>query len=87
MNASAALVVGKVAKDFKEGVEIARSALKDGKAGKKLLQLIEECGDTEKLKEVERKFINATSGFLVIFTACHSLFYMISDSTDRWYYN
>ena len=60
LNASAALVVGKVAKDFKEGVEIARSALKDGKAAKKLLQLIEECGDTEKLKEAERKFINAT---------------------------
>ena len=60
LNASAALVIGKIAKDFKEGVEIARSALKDGKAAKKLLELIEQCGDTEKLKEAERKFIDAT---------------------------
>jgi len=60
LNASAALVIGKIAKDFKQGVEIARSALKDGKAAKKLLELIEQCGDTEKLKEAERKFIDST---------------------------
>jgi anthranilate phosphoribosyltransferase len=57
MNASAALVVGKVAKDLREGVEIARSTIRDGRAQKKLWQLIQFCGDKSKLEEVERKFI------------------------------
>jgi anthranilate phosphoribosyltransferase len=57
LNASAALVIGKVAKDFREGVEIARSAIKEGKAQKKLAELIYYCGDKAKLAEAEKKFI------------------------------
>ncbi len=40
LNASAALVIGNAAKDLGEGVEIARSAIKQGKPEKKLRQLI-----------------------------------------------
>jgi anthranilate phosphoribosyltransferase len=57
LNASAALVIGKVARDFKEGVQIARSAIKEGKPQKKLLQLIQSCGNSEKLEDAEKKFI------------------------------
>jgi anthranilate phosphoribosyltransferase len=57
LNAAAALVVGKIAKDFKDGVEIARDAIKSGKAADKLSQLIKYCGDLEKLKESEKKFL------------------------------
>lgn len=57
LNAAAALVVGKIAHDFKEGVEIARDAIKSGKAQDRLAQLIKYCGDIEKLKEAEKKFL------------------------------
>jgi anthranilate phosphoribosyltransferase len=57
LNASAALVIGKVARDFKEGVQVARSAIKEGKPQKKLLQLIQSCGNSEKLEDAEKKFI------------------------------
>ena len=57
LNASAALVVGKVARDLKEGVEIARDAIKAGKAQKKLSQLIKSCGNVQKLEEAEKKFL------------------------------
>jgi anthranilate phosphoribosyltransferase len=57
LNAAAALVVGKVAQDFKDGVEIARDAIKSGKAQDRLAQLIKYCGDLEKLKEAEKKFL------------------------------
>ena len=57
LNASAALVIGKVARDFKEGVEIARSAIKEGKPQKKLLQLVRLCGNIERLEDAEKKFI------------------------------
>jgi anthranilate phosphoribosyltransferase len=50
-------VIGKVAKDFKEGVEIARSAIKEEKSRKKLAELIYYCGDKAKLTEAEKKFI------------------------------
>ena len=55
--AAAALVVSKITQDFKDGVEIAREAIKSGKAQDKLLQLIKYCGDPEKLKEIEKKFL------------------------------
>jgi anthranilate phosphoribosyltransferase len=58
LNASAALVIGKVARDFKEGVQIARSAIKEGKSQRKLLQLIQSCGNREKLEYAEKKFVN-----------------------------
>ncbi len=57
LNASAALVVGRIAKDFQEGVEIARSSIKDGKARQKLFELIKCCGDIEKLESAIKKFI------------------------------
>jgi len=57
LNSAAALMVGKRATDFKEGIEIAREAIKSGKAQDKLMQLIKYCGDYEKLKEAEKKFL------------------------------
>jgi anthranilate phosphoribosyltransferase len=57
LNAAAALVVSKIAQDFKEGVEIARDAIKSGKAQDRLAQLVKYCGDPEKLKEAEKKFL------------------------------
>jgi anthranilate phosphoribosyltransferase len=56
LNAAAALVVAKIAFNFKEGMEIASEAIKSGKARDKLLQMIKYCGDLEKLKEIEKKF-------------------------------
>jgi anthranilate phosphoribosyltransferase len=56
LNAAAALVVGKIASNLKEGVECAREAIKSGKARDKLSQMIRYCGDLEKLKEAEKKF-------------------------------
>lgn len=57
LNASAALVVGKVAKDLREGVEVARGAVKSGAAQEKLAQLIKNCGNPEKLEQAEKKFL------------------------------
>jgi anthranilate phosphoribosyltransferase len=56
LNAAAALVVAKIASNFKEGVQIASEAIKSGKSIDKLSQMIKYCGDLEKLKEVEKKF-------------------------------
>ena len=57
LNASAALVVGKIAKDLKEGVEIAREAVKKGTPQKKLSELIQRCGNKEKLIKAEQEFL------------------------------
>jgi anthranilate phosphoribosyltransferase len=57
LNAAAALVVAKIASNFKEGVEIASEAIKSGKAQDKLSQMIRYCGDLEKLREAEKKFL------------------------------
>jgi anthranilate phosphoribosyltransferase len=57
LNASAALVIGKIAKDLKEGVEIAREAIKEGTPRKKLSELIQLCGDKEKLIKAEQEFL------------------------------
>ena len=51
------LVVAKIASNFKEGVEIASEAIKSGKAQDKLSQMIRYCGDLEKLREAEKKFL------------------------------
>jgi anthranilate phosphoribosyltransferase len=56
LNASAALVIGKIAKDLKEGVEIAREAVKEGTPQKKLSELIQRCGNKGKLIEAEQEF-------------------------------
>ncbi|HXG06324.1 MAG TPA: anthranilate phosphoribosyltransferase [Nitrososphaera sp.] len=58
LNAAAALLVGKIAHDFKEGIEIANDVIKTGKAQDKLSQLVKYCGDPEKLRESERKFLS-----------------------------
>lgn len=58
LNAAAALIVAKIAQDFKEGVEIARDTIKSGKAREKLSQLVKYCGDLEKLKESEQKLLS-----------------------------
>jgi anthranilate phosphoribosyltransferase len=44
LNAAAGIVVGGKAEDLKEGLMIARKALEDGKADKKLQQYIKYCG-------------------------------------------
>jgi anthranilate phosphoribosyltransferase len=54
LNAAAALVVGRVAKNLQEGVDIARDTIKKGKSRKKLLQLIDTCGNKDRLEEAER---------------------------------
>lgn len=41
LNASAALIAGGMARDFKEGIEIARSSIESGKAKEKLEKLVE----------------------------------------------
>jgi anthranilate phosphoribosyltransferase len=56
LNAAAALVVGKIVSNLKEGVEFARDAIKSGKARDKLSQMIRYCGDLEKLEEAEKRF-------------------------------
>ena len=57
LNASAALVVARIAKDFHEGIDIARSAIKDGKPQQKLIELIRYCGNEERLESAIKKFI------------------------------
>lgn len=57
LNAAAALVIGKIAKDLKEGVEIARAAIKAGTPQKKLSELIHLCGNKDKLIEAEQEFL------------------------------
>ena len=57
LNASATLVIGKIAKDLKEGVEIAREAVKEGTPQKKLSELIRRYGNKEKLIKAEQEFL------------------------------
>lgn len=57
INAAAALAVGKVAADLKEGVSVARRAIKEGQAKEKLAQLVRSCGDSDKLAQTEKKFL------------------------------
>lgn len=57
LNSAAALCVGKVAGDLKEGVELARGAIKSGRARKKLSQLVASCGQVEKLEQAEKKLL------------------------------
>jgi anthranilate phosphoribosyltransferase len=57
LNASAALVTGQIAADFREGVEIARDAVRDGRAQKLLSEYIRRCGQKEILSEAEKKFL------------------------------
>lgn len=54
LNAAAVLVVANKAHDLTEGIELARESIKEGKARKKLSQLIERCGRKQRLEELEK---------------------------------
>jgi anthranilate phosphoribosyltransferase len=56
LNASAALVVGKIAENFKEGVELAKNVIESGKAQGKLADLVSNCGNEDILEEVAKKY-------------------------------
>ncbi|HEX6029526.1 MAG TPA: anthranilate phosphoribosyltransferase [Nitrososphaeraceae archaeon] len=58
LNASAALVIGKVARDFQDGVDIARSLIKNGKPQQKLRELVRWCGREEILESAIKNFIS-----------------------------
>ena len=53
LNAAAGLIVANIAKNFDEGIEIALNTIKNGKAIKLLERFLRECGDINKLKEVQ----------------------------------
>jgi anthranilate phosphoribosyltransferase len=57
LNASAALVIGKQSANFREGVELAREAVRDGRAQKQLSKYIQRCGRKEILNDAEKKFL------------------------------
>jgi anthranilate phosphoribosyltransferase len=56
LNAAGALLLSKIASDFKEGIQIANETIESGKAHKKLSEMIKYCGNLEKLKEAEKEF-------------------------------
>lgn len=56
LNSALVLVLSDIAKDIKEGIDISRSVIKEGKARKKLEDLISFYGEKEKLFEVEKLF-------------------------------
>jgi thymidine phosphorylase len=47
------LVVANKAHDLTEGIEIARESVREGRAKKKLSQLIEHCGRKRRMEEIE----------------------------------
>lgn len=53
LNAAAGLIVGNVVKNFDDGVELALQTIKNEKSCKLLHDFVKECGNIEKLKEVE----------------------------------
>ncbi len=55
LNAAAALMIGKKASSFNEGIEVARACIMDGRAYKRLRELIARCGNIARLEEVEGK--------------------------------
>ncbi|HYZ94373.1 MAG TPA: anthranilate phosphoribosyltransferase, partial [Nitrososphaeraceae archaeon] len=57
INASAALVIAKSASNFREGIDLARDAISDGRAQKKLSDYIRRCGQIQVLQEMEKKFL------------------------------
>ena len=54
LNAAAGLIVSDIANSFDEAVELALTAIHSGKAFGKLKNFVKNCGDMEKLEEVER---------------------------------
>jgi anthranilate phosphoribosyltransferase len=57
INASAALVIAKSASNFREGIDLARDAISDGRAQKKLSDYIRRCGRIQVLQEMEKRFL------------------------------
>jgi anthranilate phosphoribosyltransferase len=53
LNSSPVLVLSNIAKNFKEGIDISRSVIREGKARKKLVDLITFCGNKDRLSEIE----------------------------------
>jgi anthranilate phosphoribosyltransferase len=56
LNSSSVLVLSEIAKNLQEGIDISRSVIREGKARKKLEDLITFCGNKERLYEIEKKF-------------------------------
>jgi anthranilate phosphoribosyltransferase len=56
LNASLVLILSDIAKDINEGIDISRSVIKEGRARKKLEELITFYGEKEKLFEVLKVF-------------------------------
>jgi len=54
LNAAGGLIVSDIANSFDEAVELALTTIHSGKAFDKLKNFVKNCGDTEKLEEVER---------------------------------
>ena len=52
LNSAAALIVGNIAKDFDEGVDIAKNSIESGKAFRLLQDFVKKTGDIQKLNEV-----------------------------------
>ena len=53
LNSAAGLIVANVAKDFDEGIDIAKNSLESGKTLKLLEKFVKQTGDIKKLKEVQ----------------------------------
>ncbi len=54
LNAAGGLIVSDIANNFDEAVELALTTIHSGKAFGKLKNFVKNCGDIEKLEEVER---------------------------------
>jgi anthranilate phosphoribosyltransferase len=54
LNAAGGLIVSDIANSFDEAVELALDTIHSGKAFDKLKNFVKNCGDIEKLEEVER---------------------------------
>jgi len=54
LNAAGGLIVSDIANSFDEAVELALTTIHSGKAFDKLKNFVKNCGDMEKLEEVER---------------------------------
>ena len=57
LNASALGYWPKESVDFREGAELARDAVRDGRAQKLLSEYIQRCGQKEILIDAEKKFL------------------------------
>jgi anthranilate phosphoribosyltransferase len=53
LNAAGGLIVANIAQDFEQGLEIAMQTIKSGKAYSHFVDFIRECGNVEKIKEVQ----------------------------------